>query len=229
MERKEIILQNPIGYDLKAEPRIASLIKQAKNISTFILPARAQNRNEGFFFKARELSWKLSTEKIICVGGIYLKKGELAGMAEKLESDVGLEKVNIFGSPCVINLINLSLTSLEAKTFLVDSLNDVITASGGIKLTADGFKLTADQLEYRQREDTLFFRPMVEINYLGTRAESKVASYNIKKNEIAMTDNAKLTRGGSQLTGDRVMVSLKHKTFKVVGKTRIVIPDEEIK
>jgi len=130
MDRKEIALDDPIGYDLKAEPHINELLKQAGSISTFILPARSDRNSEGFFFKAKQLSWKLKTEKLICVGGIYLKKGEMAGMADKLESDVGLEKVNIFGSPCVINLINASITSLEASNFLVDSVNDIISATG---------------------------------------------------------------------------------------------------
>ncbi len=226
MNKKEIQLKDPIGYDLKLEGKIKALLKETKSFSTFILPPRY---GEGYFFKAKILNWKLETQKIICSGGIYLKKGEIAGVADRLEADVALEMVNIFGKPCVINLINKSLSTLEADQFSVNSLKDEMTASGEIILTAKDLKLTADELQYRQRENTLYFRPTVEVTYLDARAKGNLASYHTRNQEIILTGNVSLKRKGSHLTGDKVLVSLKNNTFKVTGKTRIVIPEEEIK
>ena len=229
MNKKEILLKEPIGYDTKAEARVQEFLKQAKSISTFILPARALKKGEGYFFKARELFWQLKTEQIICRGGIYLKKGEISGLADRLESDVALEKIKIYGNPCVLNLINNTVNTIEAQNFTVDGANDEVSASGGIILTANGLKLTSDQLNYKQNNDTIFFKPSVKLTYQDAQAKSATAAYNVKDQVISLEKNAELTRNGSTLTGDKVMVSLKNKTFKVFGKTKIVIPGDDIK
>ncbi|MFA4967277.1 MAG: LptA/OstA family protein [Candidatus Margulisiibacteriota bacterium] len=229
MNKKEITLKEPIGFDEKAESKVQELIKKARDISTFILPARALKKEEGYFFKARELNWVLKDKQIVCSGGIYLKKGEISGLADKLEADVGLERVKIFGKPCVINLINQSINTLEAQSFIVDSVNDKLTASGGIVLTTEGLKLTAMEMNYLQDKDTILFKPSVKITYLDAQAKSDIASYDVKNRVISLEKNAELTRNGSNLTGDKVLVSLKNKTFKVFGKSKIVIPGEDIK
>ena len=229
MVKKEIFLKEPIGYDLKAERKVRALIKETKNVSSFILPARALKKGEGYFFRAKNLNWELKTEKIICSNGIYLKKGEISGFADKLEADVALEKVNISGNPCTMNITNQSLATLEARNFTVDSLKDELSASGGIKLLANSLKLLSRDLIYKQKDDTIYFKSDVQVVYHDAQAFSDVASYNIKTREITLGNNARLLRRGSQLTGDKVIISLNDGTFKVVGKTKIVIPEEEIK
>ena len=229
MTKKQIFLKEPIGYDVKAEGKIQSLLKEAKVISSFILPARFLNKGEGYFFRAKNLNWELRTEKIICTGGIYLKKGELSGFADRLEADVALEKVNISGAPCVMNISNQSLATLEAVNFIVDSLKDEMYATGGIKLLANSLTLTSKDLIYNQAEDKIYFKSDVRVAYHDTQAFSDTASYKIKAREITLQNNSRLLRKGSQLTGDKVIISLTDGTFKITGKTKIVIPEEEIK
>jgi len=229
MTGKEIFLKEPIGYDLKAERKVQALLKETKNVSSFILPARALKKGEGYFFRAKNLNWKLQTEKIVCTNGIYLKKGEISGFADKLEADVALEKVNLSGNPCTMNIANQSLATLEARNFTVDSLKDELYATNGIILMANGLKLTSRDLIYKQKDDTIYFEPNVKVLYHDAQAESVSASYNIKNREIVLENNAKLLRKGSQLTGDKVIISLKDQTFRILGKTKIIIPEEEIK
>lgn len=228
MDRKEYILRTRSASTCGRKAAVREFLEETKKYSSFILPALALTNNEGYFFKAKALNWKLKTQRIVCTGGIYIKKGNLSGTADKLTADVSLEHLMITGNPCVLNLVNGTLNTIEAKSFEVDSINDELTANEGVTLTSDGLRLTARGLVYKQREDTIYFHPEVEMFYQEAQAQSDFAAYRIKKQEITLEKGAKLIRNGSELTGDKVIVSLQKKTFKVTGKTRIVIPEKEL-
>jgi lipopolysaccharide transport protein LptA len=230
MNKKEIYLENPLGYDVKSESKLKQFLSEIKDqeVSVFSLPARYKNPGEGILFKAKRLSWKLANKKMLCEGGIWLNKGEITGTGDTLQADVGLKKVLLYGNPRVI-ISNENPTLIVAERFEVDTPSDTLQAGGGVKIESDQIKITAERLVYHQKDDDLELQNKVVITYGDTRAESKRAHYDLKRQLITLTEATRFVRRGSRLSGNTIVVSVKDKTFKVLGKTKVVIPEAEIK
>ncbi|KAF0132879.1 MAG: hypothetical protein FD145_1536 [Candidatus Saganbacteria bacterium] len=222
---KNILLSDTLGFSVGSEQKARLLEKGGNQASTFILP----QSQEGYYFKAKVLSWDINSQKIICSQGIYFQKGNVEGNAEKLQADVGLETVSILGNPCKIVIAGAPQGTIEAKDFLIDQTKNEISSIGKIILTADNLKLTAGKFLFKQKEAVAYFGNSVNITYDNASARGDQAAYNTKKQEISLMKNVSLLRKGSRLVGDKVIISLKNKTYKIIGKTKIVIPEEEIK
>ena len=85
MKKKEIYLDKPFGYDISIEKKALALFRSLKNnpLSLFNLPQIYQQQ-PGYWFQAKNLSWKLADQLLVCSGGIVLNKREVTGYAEKL-------------------------------------------------------------------------------------------------------------------------------------------------
>lgn len=231
MKHKEILLDNPLGYDVKLDDKIASLIKTLKKtrFSVFNLP-KLYKKSQGYWFQANNLSWKLADKKLLCTGGIMLNKGEITGYADKLESDVGLEQIKLEGKPrIVIEPQRSSPITLEAKIFEVISAEDRIIAKGDPTITWQTARVKAKNLEYLQSKEILMLKNHVRIVYNDIQAWGRSAKYLTEKGLITISGNARATQGDNVLTGDAVNVSLKDKKISVLGQGKVVISEEELK
>lgn len=230
MNKKEIELIDPLGYDVKSERNINKFLrayKSKKGYSIFRLPALFKKRGEGYLFKAQNLNWKLSTKKILCSEGIWLTKGEVTGIARELSADVALEKVVLSGSPKIF-INNQDITTIEAERFEVDSLQDIISAKNNVTLSTDDIHLVADDVKYLQKYRLLQLKGNIRINYKGAHATSNLANYHMDRQIIEMTEDPSLKQAGSILKGEKIIVSLKDKQFRVIGKTKTIIPEKEL-
>lgn len=230
MDKKIIDLIEPIGYDIKSEKNLNRFLRslsQKNGPSVFNLPSRFKQRGEGYFFKAHNLNWKLETKKIICREGIWMTKGEVSGVAQELSADVALEKVILSGSPRIF-IENQGLTTIEAERFEVDSPQDIISAKDRVTLRADDIELKADSVKYLQRFKLLQLSGNIRVSYKKARATSQIANYYLDRQVIELTQDPRLSQDGSYLTGEKVLVSLADKRFRVIGKTKTIIPEKEL-
>ncbi|KPJ64863.1 hypothetical protein AMJ44_11985 [candidate division WOR-1 bacterium DG_54_3] len=231
MNKKEILLDKPLGYDIKLESKISTIIKTLKDssFSIFNLP-KVYKKGLGYWFRANNLSWRLADQKLLCTGGIILNKGEVTGYAERLEGDVALERVVLEGHPRVVISPNkISPISLEADVFEVISPEDVIYARGNPKIFWEEAKVLADILKYVQDHKILELTGNVKITYKDIRAWGNSAQYLTDENKIILAGEARALQGENKLSGEKVSVSLKDKKISVLGKGKAIITEEELK
>jgi lipopolysaccharide export system protein LptA len=230
MKKKEILLDQPLGYDVKLERRLSALLNtiERQNFSIFSLP-KLSNKESGYWFQANNLSWRLEDQKILCTGGIMLNKGEVTGYGEKLESDVGLDKVRLEGHPLIIIQPESTYPiSLEAEIIEVNSTDDSITARGQPVITWQAARITAISAKYLQASQRLELAGNVTINYKAIQAWGKTARYLVPANEVVLAGNARALQGDNQLTGDQVAVSFNDQKISVVGQGKVTITEEEM-
>ena len=200
MQKKEIYLDKPLGYDIRLENKIARLVRENKiaGASVFNLP-KVYKKDPAYWFQASNLRWRLSDQKLVCTGGIVLNKGEVSGYAEKLEGDVGLEKVTLEGNPrLVIHLNGNAPATLEAQVFEVLNTKDQFLAHGG-----------------------------VTINYLDIRASAESASYLSASQQVLLEGSARARQGENHLSGEKIMVSLKNQKISLLGKSKVIVKEEK--
>jgi lipopolysaccharide transport protein LptA len=230
MKEKEILLDKPLGYDVNLERKISSLLETLKKsrFSIFNLP-KLYKKGLGYWFQANNLSWKLADKKLLCTGGILLNKGEVTGYSQKLEGDVALERIVLEGNPrVVISPVHGSPVTLEAKVIEVISEEDVILARGNPRISWEDARIFAKDLKYLQAENTLKLHGMVRVDYQDILAWGNQASYLTEDAKIILEGNARARQGENELSGEKVLVSLKEKKISVMGKGKVVITEEEL-
>lgn len=231
MTKKEIYLDQPVGYDVSLEKKIDSLTRSHKGspYSTFNFPERSR-KNPGYWFQARNLSWRLADQMLTCKGGIVLNKGEVTGWANQLVGDVGLETVLLEGNPHItmVNPHNSPVT-LEAESFQVVSSLDAFIAGGNPVVTWQQARVVSQAARYQQRLKKIELIGNVRINYQDISAEGETADYYIPSQKVILSGQARAVQGSNQLSGSQVMVSLKENKISLVGKSRVIISGEEIK
>ena len=229
MKKKEILLDKPLGYDIKLEKTISTLVKTLKEsrYSIFNLP-EVYKKEGGYWFQSNNLSWKFEDEKLLCTGGIILNKGNITGYAQQLEGDVGLERVLLKGKPRIVIFPNdLSPITVEANVFEVISAQDTIIAHGNPKIFWQDSIVQADTLKYLHKENVLQLAGNVSINYKDIQAWGGLASYFTKSRKIILEKNARAIQGANELSGDKIMLSLLDKKLSVMGRGKVVITKEE--
>ncbi len=231
MKKKEIHLDKPLGFDISLERKISTLLATLKKsrFSVFNLP-KLYSKEAGYWFKANNLSWQLTNQKLICSGGILLNKGEVTGYSERLEGDVGLERVVLEGKPkVVIAPDGVSPITLEATRFEVVSPEDTIYARGNPKIFWKDAEVLADSMKYLQRGRFLDLSGRVKIDYKDIQAWGDTAQYFTEEEKVILAGNARAVQGENELSGERVNVSLKDKKISVIGKGKVIITEEELK
>jgi len=231
MKRKEIYLDNPIGYDVSLQGKIADLVKSLRKdpLSVFNLP-RTYQKGAGYWFQARNLSWKLADQQLVCTGGIVLNKGEVTGHAERLEGDVGLEKIILKGKPyIVVQSPNTFPITVEAEAFEVRSAQDAFLAHGNPRIRWEAARVEAEQAGYFQSQKKLDLSGNVKLNYNDIYASGDSAAYFTQTQLVWLQGKARAEQGDNRLTGDKIAVSLKEKKISLMGKSKVVVTKEEMK
>ena len=223
INKKEIILTRPLGYDAKSEEKGVSFFKNINNSgpSYFELPTRYNGKGKGFCFKAENLTWNISSQKIVCENGLWIKKGEISGMAESLQADVSLEKIQIKGHPKVF-ISDTIPSQLEANEFEIDNPKNSLTAKNGVVLTANQIIVKTDTAVYNQENG------MVDLAGNVNATISNSARYDVNKQLMFLAGNPKLTKGDSSLSGTEIIIDAKTRNFSVKGKSKIIIPEKEL-
>ncbi|MBN2057882.1 MAG: hypothetical protein JW782_03695 [Candidatus Saganbacteria bacterium] len=231
MKEKEILLDDPLGYDVNLDNKINSLVKELKDsrFSIFNLP-RLYQKSLGYWFQANNLSWKLSDQKLLCTGGIILNKGEVTGYAQKLQGDVALEKIKLEGKPKLeITPENSATITLEAEVFEVLSTEDLILAYGQPLISWRSAHIWCNKLTYDQRNNQLKLEGNIRIEYGDIRAWGNSADYQTDKAQIILSGRARAEQADNKLTGDKVLVSLNDRTISLLGQGKVVIKEEDLK
>lgn len=231
MKKKEIYLDKPLGYEAALERKISSLVKAVGRnpLSVFNLP-KVYQKELGYWFQANNLSWKLADEKILCTGGIQLNKGEVTSFAEQLEGDVALERISLNGSPrIVITPEREQPVTVEAEKFEVLSAQDSFWAQGNPKISWGEAQVDSLQARYLQSERKLELLGNVRLKYKDITATGNTASYQTDTQQIKLKGNAFAEQGENKLSGDEVLVSLKDQKISLLGKSKVVITEEELK
>ncbi len=229
MKKKEIFLDQPLGYDVNSEKQIAVLLKTAPpGGSVFTFPKTYQ-KGLGYWFQAKNLSWKVADQQLVCTGGIVLNKGEITGRAEKLTGDVEFKKVLLDGSPRVeLAQPQGAPVTIEAAQFELDSAADRLTARGNPVITWQDARISSLSASYDQPGNKIELAGNVEIGYRDIRAWGASADYPTRKELIVLSGEARARQADSQLSSDQVMVSLKDRKISLLGKSRVVIPAEQV-
>ena len=218
INKNEIHLLTPIGYDIKSEKYIkeelAKVSDQSKVYSIFHLPGIKPKTSEGYWFQARNLSWDLATKKLLCTGAISLTKGNAVIYAERLEADVGMEKVLLTGNPKAEIVIEGGKIVTTAKEFLVDSSIDTIIANNGVTIKKGALQILTGKSVYDQRKGSIALSGDVQITDQQITAFSKSASYDINSSKVVLIGKAKAKRGENEIYGEKMTIYL--------GKNKIV-------
>ena len=233
IKKNEILLNDPIGYDIKFEKFIKDTLAKSKDLSNlrsvFHLPEKAGEKFEGFWFSAKNLNWKLSTKKLICSGAISLTKGDVIIDAEKLDADVGLEKVLLTGHPSGKIFTDSRKINITADNFMVDSSQDKITANQKVLITRKGSNITSSKAVYDQKQGIFYLYGGVSLSDGKINAYSNNASYDTKNNKIIMTDGAKAKRDSNEISGDKISILIGQNKILIEGRSRAKIKEAEIK
>jgi len=232
MNNNEIFLNNPIGYDIKYEKSIKAELAKVKDISRirsiFHLPGMIGNKYEGYWFSAKNLNWKLATKKLICSGAITLTKGDMIITADKLEADVGLEKVLLTGKPSGEVFSDSKKIIITADSFFVDSNKDVIIADQDVTIARNGSRINTTRAAYDQKQGIIELTGDVFLTDGKITAYSKNASYDTNINKIVLKEKAKATRDTNEVFGDKMSILLGQNKIIIEGRTKAKIKETEI-
>lgn len=233
INKNEIYLNDPIGYDIKSENVINEELKKVKDLSqlnsVFHLPDRRTKGLDGYWFQAKNLNWKLSTKKLLCTGAISLTKGNAIISADRLEGDVGLEKVLLTGNPSAEITSNGEKIVTSAKEFLVDSRSDIIVADRDVKISRGASQITASRSVYDQKDDIAQLAGDVNIADNQIIAFAKSANYDVKNAKIVLIGKAKAKRAENEVYGDKMTILIGRNKILVEGRTKVRVKESELK
>lgn len=231
MKKQEIYLDKPLGYDAAFERQILALFKtiELQPLSLFTLPGQYK-KGLGYWFQARNLSWDVADQQLLCTGGILLSKGEITARAAALKGDVEFNNVALTGAPSLtIAAADHSLVTLEAQSFELQSAQDLFIAQGSPVITWKEARVLAAAARYFQRAKKIELAGNVTINYKDINAAGAAANFYVDRQQIVLTGNARATQGGNNLTSDKVIVSLKDQKIALAGRSKVVISGDEVK
>lgn len=223
MGKKDIYMNEPIGYDIKFEkafgPRISELRALKDTRAIFNFPADSATTESGYWFKSHNLVWRLADEKIICKGGIILTKGNAVVIADRLEADVAMEHAVLKGSPEAI----VENTTFYANVIEVDNKDNYVLATGNTVGKMPETIVLSDSALYKQSEGKIEFQGNVAITYKDLKGWGGIAEYYINREEAVLRNGAHAIREGNSIKGDEIHIFLKSNKISVKGKTKVKI------
>lgn len=233
---KEIYLNEPLGYDTRFEKDIQKEIKKLggiqKFLSYFYLPSeKASSKSKGYWFKAKNLDWKLATKTLNCIGSITLSKGDMTIKAKRLEADVSLEKVKLSDNPNAMLYIekDKSEVNIKANTFLVDSKADKIYANDKVSIKSGSASIFSKNAVYDQKNKVINLTGGVNLSTKDITAWGDKAVYSTSDYTAELSGNAHAKRGGSELRGEKIIVLTKENRLIIIGRSKATIRELEIK
>lgn len=231
MNKQEIYLDKPLGYDAAYEKQVLALIKgmQARPLSVFNLP-QAYRQGLGYWFQAKNLSWKVADQLLLCSGGISLNKGEVSGQAATLKGDVEFNNVVLEGEPRFqIASPGSAPVTIEAVSFEIASAADLLTARGNPVISWREARITAQAASYRQTAKILKLTGDVRVTYKDISASGAAADYLVDSQKVVLTGDARANQAGNNLSSDQIVVSLAEQKIALAGRSRVVIGEEQSK
>jgi lipopolysaccharide export system protein LptA len=231
MKKQEIYLDKPLGYDAAYERQAAALARdlKANPLSLFTLPAEYRH-GLGYWFQAKNLSWKVADQLLICTGGIRLNKGNVSGQAATLKGDVEFNQVILEGQPLfTISPAGTAPVTIEARSFAIASAQDLLSAYGDPVITWQDARVTANSADYLQAKKLLRLSGDVRVRYKDIEASGSAADYLVEEQKVILTGAARAAQAGSNLSSDRIIVSLQEQKIALAGRSRVVVTEEELK
>jgi len=235
MNKKEISLIEPFGYDVRSEQELKEEIKKIGGVkrlfSYFSLPSeKPESKSKGYWFKSKRLEWKLSTKKLYCEGGIMLTKGDITIKAKNLEADTGLEKVMLTGetSAMLYSEKDRSRINITATSFLVDSKIDMVYAYDNVGIKSKSASIYSINAIYDQKDKKIALIEGVILSSKDINAWSDFATYSLSDYIAELSGNARATKGESELQGEKIIVLTEEGRLFVLGRSKAKIHESEI-
>ncbi|MCX5750063.1 MAG: LPS export ABC transporter periplasmic protein LptC, partial [Candidatus Saganbacteria bacterium] len=139
MQKKEIYLEDPVGYDLKKAKyldRVDPAFRD-KSITEEAAIIEKQKGTPGYWLKAEYLDWKLATQKVSCNKGLVLNGSDFKVTAQSLDGDLAFNELTLSGNPYALvspSSQKQSTASIEAREFKFFNAKDSIVASREVKI-----------------------------------------------------------------------------------------------
>jgi lipopolysaccharide export system protein LptA len=237
MQKKEIYLEDPIGYDLKKSNYLNRVDPAFKNktITEEASVIERQKEGPGYWFKADYLAWKLATQKVTCKSGIVLNGTDFNVRSKNLEGDLGFSEFLLTGKPSAVvspSTQKESQTTIDALEFWFINAKESIVASQEVKIVYTDPKigpskanLNTELAIFSQREGEIYCQNGVTVLYGNISARSDRAALSPKKEVIVLKGNASAVQKENRLKGEELTMWLKEKKVSVKGKTRIILTD----
>ncbi|MFC1767148.1 LptA/OstA family protein [Candidatus Margulisiibacteriota bacterium] len=235
LNKQEIRLIEPFGYDIKSEKEFQKELKRIgsikKLISFFSLPSeKPLSKSKGYWFKAKSLDWKLSTKKLYCEGDIVLTKGDITIRSNKLEADAGLERVLLTDKPSAVVISEKDRSKLNAKaeSFLVDSNTDNIYAYNDVTIKSRSATLRSLNAVYDQKDKKISMLKGVHLDTRNIQAWSDHATYSLSDHIAELSGGARAVRDKSELQGEKIIVLTEEGRLFIIGRSKAKISESEI-
>jgi lipopolysaccharide transport protein LptA len=229
MKSNEILLFNPVGYDIKHEKQIIAMLNGTKDGRSVFHLSEKKNRLDGYWFQAKNLNWKLETKRLQCKGSIFLTKGNATITSDKLEADVGLEKVKLSQNPSAEVKLKDEIVLIRAKEFMIDSAEDTIIAKDNVVLTSSSSVIKTSLCVYHQSLGTMHLAGEVFIADGQIKAYSKTADYDILAKKVTLFEDAKVVREGNEIYGQKMVIYLGENRVIVQGRSKAKVQEVDIK
>ncbi|MCX5748954.1 MAG: LPS export ABC transporter periplasmic protein LptC [Candidatus Saganbacteria bacterium] len=195
MNRKEIRIESPLGYDNK------------------------------FKFETPYLDWSLSSKKLFTDQDVVFEGDGMTVKGKGLSADAGLETMVLKGGPKADISQDGETMEIEARTFEVNGQTGSILASGEAKAERGDLSIRAESLFYDKEKNKASAAGSVRISYKDIRASSDHAVYDVKNNAIFLSGSAKATREDNELTGDKLIIDIKNNKIMIRGRTKVIVDE----
>lgn len=196
MNRKEIKIETPLGYD---------------NV---------------FKFETPYLNWSLSTKKLSTDREVVFEGNNAVINGTGLLADAGLETMILKGEPRAKIRQEDEVLEIGAKIFEVNGKTGSILASGEAKASRGDLFMRSQTLFYNKQKSEASAAGSVRITFKDIRARSDRADYDIKKDLIVLQGSARAIRLDNELTGDKLIIDLKNNKIMIKGRTKVVVDEE---
>jgi len=239
LSQKEISIDHPFGYDTRTEKYFNELMQQIDPQSDpaklFRLASQFSGKVRGYWFLANHLKWQLSTQKLDTRDGVLFNQGAFTVFAQNLNSDVGFDPLSLTGNPTALYIQKTphspvpKITTTTAREFLINSAKNEISAVNDVVLLQKEMEIRSQRAAYLPENQLIVLTGAVKLSFKDIRAACQKASYNPADETIILEGSATAQRDRNLLRGEKIAIDLKSGKINVLGKTKIVIDEREIK
>ena len=191
MDKKEIKMKQPFGFDSKSKNKVKKLLNNSRQ-NIFNLPDKD---GAGYYFKARDLTWKQKENKISCKGNIWFRRNKIIGYAQTLKSDIKFAHVLLGGDPKIV-ITKPQVTTIEAMYFEFNGPKDTIMAHGDITILSGSAKAYGKVGDYDLINELVTLKGNVKLEQEKT---GEIITYSVKNDRFEISGKSKAIIGGDKL------------------------------
>jgi lipopolysaccharide export system protein LptA len=239
MRDKEIVIEHPFGYDQRSKKYFNLLSKlidpYGDPARIFKLATRFSGMVPGAWFLTNRLKWQLSTQKLESHEGVLFNQGALTVFAQDLASDVGFDSLSLTGDPIALYIQKTpnaplpKITTTTARKFLINTAKNQVSAVDNVVISQKETEIRSRQAAYLPENQLIVLTDAVKLSFKDIRASCKKAFYNPADNTVILEGSAAASRDRNLLRGEKIAIDLKTGKINVLGKTKIVIDERELK